>query len=171
MPSDMLPDRPLNVRRKKVALVTGAIASCGIGSIAVIFDHPPNAGALFGLACIFAANAGIVYYSWPATDGLLVPVRGSRKRRKGTRSGLGLDTASGRTSRPPTVCAHPALGAIARLMPETARRRWLAEAESLLFEMPTRQRRKALRSYLLSAPRLLVLLWTRELSRHARRMR
>lgn len=169
---DLLPDRPLNVRRKKVVLVTGAIASCGIGSIAVIFDHPPpNALSLLGLALIVAANAGIVFYSWPKADGLLVPVGDRRRRRKGGPSGLGLNAVAGRTSAPPTAGRHVTLRATARLMPRATGRRWLAEAESLLFEMPTRQRGKAIRSYLLSAPRLLTLLWARELSRRARRTR
>jgi hypothetical protein len=168
----MLPERPVNARPRKVALVSGAIVSCGSGSIALLFGHTsPNAVLFLVLACIFAANAGIVFYAWPTTDGFLVQDRGSRKRRNGGPSGLTLDAAAGQTPRPPAPGRHPALRAAARLMPTTAGRRWLAEAESLLFEMPAAQRRKALRSYLLSAPRLLALLWTRELSRRARRAR
>jgi hypothetical protein len=167
----MLPERPLNAKPRKVVLVTGAIASCGCGSIALLFGHaPPNALLFLALASIFAANAGIVFYAWPTTDGFLVQDRGGRKRRNGGPSGLGLD-AAGRTPPPPTLGRHPVLRATARLMPKTAGHRWLAEAESLLFEMPAAQRRKAIRSYLLSAPRLLALLWTRELSRRARRAR
>jgi hypothetical protein len=52
-------------------------------------------------------------------------------------------------------------------MPAAASRRWLAEADSLLFEMAAGQRRKAVRSYLLSAPRLLAMMWAGELSRRA----
>ena len=168
----MLPERPLNAKPRKVALVSGAIVSCGSGSIALLFGHtPPNALTVLVLACIIAANAGIVFYAWPTTDGFLLQDRGGRKRRKGGPSGLGLDAAAGSIPAPPEPGRQPALRAAARLMPKTAGRRWLAEAESLLFEMPAAQRRKALRSYLLSAPRLLTLLWTRELSRRARRTR
>ena len=168
----MLPERPLNAKPRKVVLVGGAIVSCGCGSIALLFGHaPPNASLFLALACVFAANAGIVFYAWPTTDGFLIQDRGSRKRRKGGPSGLGPAAAAGCTPAPPTPDRHPALRATARLMPKTAGRRWLAEAESLLFELPAAQRRKALRSYLLSAPRLLALLWTRELSRRARRAR
>jgi hypothetical protein len=62
-----------------------------------------------------------------------------------------------------------ALGAVSRLMPRAAGRRWLAEAESSLFEMATGQRRAAVRSYLQSAPRVLVMTWAREVARRARR--
>ena len=167
----MLPERPLNAKPRKVVLVSGAIVSCGSGSIALLFGPTsPNALLFLVLACIFAANAGIVFYAWPTTDGVLVQNRGSRKRHGGP-SGLGLDAAARSIPAPPEPGRHPALRAAARLMPKTAGRRWLAEAESLLFELPAAQRRKALRSYLLSAPRLLALLWTRELSRRARRAR
>jgi hypothetical protein len=56
-------------------------------------------------------------------------------------------------------------------MPPAAGRRWLAEAESLLFEIAVGQRGKAVRSYLFSAPRLLVMTWAGWLSRRARRPR
>jgi hypothetical protein len=169
----MLPERPLNAKPRKAVLISGAITSCGFGSMALLLGHaPPNALSFLALASVFAANAGIVFYAWPTTDGFLIQDRGSRKRRKGGPSGLGpAAAAAARTPAPPTPGRHPALRATARLMPRTAGRRWLAEAESLLFEMPAAQRRKALRSYLLSAPRLLALLWTRELSRRARRAR
>jgi hypothetical protein len=61
----------------------------------------------------------------------------------------------------------PALRAVSRLMPRDAGRRWLAEAESLLFEAPAARRRTVVRSYLRSAPRLVVMMWAAELSRRA----
>jgi hypothetical protein len=61
-----------------------------------------------------------------------------------------------------------ALAAVSRLMPASAGRRWLAEAESLLAEVTAAQRDAAVRSYLLSAPRLAVMMWTREALRRAR---
>ena len=49
-----------------------------------------------------------------------------------------------------------------------AGRRWLAEAESLLAEVAAARRGAANRSYLLSAPRLPVMMWAREFLRRAR---
>jgi hypothetical protein len=60
------------------------------------------------------------------------------------------------------------LAAVSRLMPASAGRRWLAEAESLLAEAATARRGAAVRSYLLSAPRLAVTMWAREVLRRAR---
>jgi len=57
---------------------------------------------------------------------------------------------------------------VSRLMPASAGRRWLAEAESLLAEAAAARRGAAVRSYLLSAPRLAVTMWAREVLRRAR---
>ncbi len=60
------------------------------------------------------------------------------------------------------------LAIVSRLMPRSAGRRWLAEAESLLSEIAPVRRGAAIRSYLLSAPRLAVMMWAREAQRRAR---
>ena len=60
------------------------------------------------------------------------------------------------------------LAVVSRLMPASAGRRWLAEAESLLAEAAAARRGAAVRSYLLSAPRLAVTMWAREVLRRAR---
>jgi hypothetical protein len=60
------------------------------------------------------------------------------------------------------------LAVVSRLMPASAGRRWLAEAESLLSEITAARRGPAVRSYLLSAPRLAVMMWVREAGRRAR---
>jgi len=57
---------------------------------------------------------------------------------------------------------------VSRLMPRPAGCRWLAEAESLLPEIAAARRGAAIRSYLLSAPRLVVMMWAREALRRAR---
>jgi len=57
---------------------------------------------------------------------------------------------------------------VSRLMPRSARYRWLAEADSLLSEIEAARRGAAIRSYLLSAPRLAVVMWAREVQRRAR---
>jgi hypothetical protein len=60
-----------------------------------------------------------------------------------------------------------ALVMVSRLMPRSAGRRWLAEAESLLAEVTDARRGAAVRSYLLSAPRLAVMMWARVVLRRA----
>jgi hypothetical protein len=57
---------------------------------------------------------------------------------------------------------------VSRMMPGSAGRRWLAEAESLLSEIAAARRGAAVRSYLRSAPRLTVMMWAREVLRLAR---
>ena len=59
------------------------------------------------------------------------------------------------------------LAMVSRLMPRPAGRRWLAEAESLLSEIAPVRRGEAVRSYLLSVPRLAVMMWAREVLRRA----
>ena len=91
--------------------------------------------------------------------------RGSR-RRGGGLTGHGRDD----DDRPVSVAAHRwrMLVMVSRLMPRPAGRRWLAEAESLLSEIAPARRGAAVRSYLLSAPRLAVMMWAREALRRAR---
>ena len=57
---------------------------------------------------------------------------------------------------------------LSRLMPRSAGQRWLTEAESLLSEITPARRGAAIRSYLLSAPGLVVMMWAREVQRRAR---
>jgi hypothetical protein len=61
-----------------------------------------------------------------------------------------------------------ALVTVSRLMPRSAGRRWLAEAESLLAEITDARRQAAIRSYLLPAPRLAMMMWARVVLRWAR---
>jgi len=97
-------------------------------------------------------------------DGTVTGSRGS-----GSGSGLagpGRDDDDG----PVDATAHQwrMLAAVSRLMPRPAGRRWLAEAESLLSEILPVRRGAAIRSYLLSAPWLVVMMWAREAQRRAR---
>ena len=48
----------------------------------------------------------------------------------------------------------------AHLMPRDAGRRWLAEADSFLFEVPPPRRGTALRNYLLTSPAVIAASWT-----------
>jgi len=56
---------------------------------------------------------------------------------------------------------------VSRLMPRSAGRRWLAEAESVLAETTAARRGAVVRSYLLSAPWLVVMMWARQILRRA----
>jgi hypothetical protein len=70
----------------------------------------------------------------------------SHRGRNGGSPGIGLGASAG--PGPAMTGRQPVLRTMARLMPADAGRRWLAEAESLLFEMPAGQRGQAVRSYL-----------------------
>ena len=94
---------------------------------------------------------------------------GGRWRGAGRGSGLsarGRDDDGG----PAGAAAHRwrTLVMMSRLMPRSAGQRWLTEAESLLSEITAARRGAAIRSYLLSAPRLVVMMWAREAQRRAR---
>ncbi len=56
----------------------------------------------------------------------------------------------------------------ALIMPRRAGQRWLAEAENLLSEITPVRRGRAIRSYLLSAPRLAFMMWAHEALQRAR---
>jgi hypothetical protein len=93
--------------------------------------------------------------------------RGKSSRRKGSGlGGHGRDDDDG----PAGAVARQwrMLAMVSRLMPRSAGCRWLAEAESLLSEIAPARRGAAARSYLLSAPRLAVMMWAREVLRRAR---
>jgi hypothetical protein len=116
----------------------------------------PEGTALRRLAGGLAAIAAI------AVAGLAGP--GGRGRGSGLR-GRGRDDDG-----PAGAAAHRwrMLVMVSRLMPRPAGCRWLAEAESVLAEIAAARRGAAIRSYLLSAPRLVVMMWAREVLRRAR---
>ncbi|MGH3193083.1 MAG: hypothetical protein ACRDPY_44290 [Streptosporangiaceae bacterium] len=89
---------------------------------------------------------------------------------RGRGSGLGGRGRDDGEDRPAGAPAHRwhMLVMVSRLMPRSAGRRWLAEADSLLSEIAAARRGAAIRSYLLSAPRLVVMIWAREALRRAR---
>ena len=94
-------------------------------------------------------------------------LRGDGRRGHGWGSGL---SRGGRDGDGPVGAAHRwrMLAMVSRLMPGPGGRRWLAEAESLLSEIAPAGRGAAIRSYLLSAPGLVVMMWAREARRRAR---
>jgi hypothetical protein len=64
-----------------------------------------------------------------------------------------------------TVGAARAMRLAAELMPTAVGDRWLAEAESFLFEIAPVQREKIVHNYLMTAPRVVIASWADELAR------
>jgi hypothetical protein len=90
---------------------------------------------------------------------------GSRPGRRGGDGGDGALIRGDVGPDGPAVYQRRTLLMVSRMMPGSAGHRWLAEAESLLSEIAAARRGAAVRSYLLSAPRLMAMLWARELLR------
>ena len=106
--------------------------------------------------------AGLIVIIVIAVAGIAGP--GGRGRGSGL-SGRGRDDDG-----PAGAAAHRwrMLVMVSRLMPRSAGCRWLTEAGSVLSEIAAARRGAAIRSYLLSAPRLVVMMWAREVLRRAR---
>src|SRR5256885_1304489 len=78
----------------------------------------------------------------------------------GGREGLGDGGRGGVGGGAGGVClvgGWPLLCLLARLMPGAAGGRWLGEAESFLFEVAVERRAAAVRSFVVSAPRVIVV--------------
>jgi hypothetical protein len=161
----MMPDIDREERRKKRAPVAASIA-CGTIIISLLLTPPgwqwlPLA---VGTSAAIAVAASI-------------DMPGGRRKGSGL-TGRGRGRGSGLTRRgrddddgPVGAAAYRwrMLVMVSRLMPPSAGRRWLAEAQSLLSEIAPVQRDAAIRSYLLSAPSLVVMMWAREVQRQTRR--
>jgi hypothetical protein len=111
-------------------------------------------------ACTLAVTALSLIARLAAFDALPFGRRWGRRPKGSSLRGDGRDGDDG----PAGGAAHQwhTLVMVSRLMPRSANRRWLAEAESLLAEVPAARRGAAVRSYQLSAPRLMVMMWVRE---------
>jgi hypothetical protein len=170
----MMPDLdPLTERRKKRGRAAGLISTATI-VISTLF-HPgwawlgtdPENWVLFAVSIVVVVAVALSA-DLPSGRG-----RGGRGRRGPERGGPGSGSVlsgRGRDDRQAGAAVRRwrMLAFVSRLMPRSAGRRWLAEAESLLSEIAPVQRGPALRSYLLSAPRLAVMMWAREAQWRAR---
>ena len=160
----MLPESPVRAKHKKVRLIFGAVTSCSVAAFALLIGPHSDQTTFIALGCTVVGNAVVLVVGWPTTDGFLLPERRRRHGRSGGPVARVVDHAGG----PATAGGRPVLRTLARMMPCAAGRRWLAEADSLLFELSPERRGPALRSYLRSAPRLIVIMWVSQLSRRAR---
>jgi hypothetical protein len=146
---------PRNEERKKRVLLAGVTGGGAVMAYVVVSASRLSAWEWVPLA------AGLAVIT-------VIAVAGLAGRSGGRGSGLrarGRDDGDG-----PAGAAHRwrMLVMVSRLMPRSAGCRWLAEAGSLLSEMAAARRGAAIQSYLLSAPRLVVMMWAREVLRRAR---
>jgi hypothetical protein len=127
------------------------------------------------MAYVVLAASRFSAWQWvPLAAGLAVitavAVAGRAGRPGGRGRGSGLRGRGRDDDGPAGAAVHRwrMLVTVSRLMPRSAGCRWLAEAGSLLSEIAAARRGAAIRSYLLSAPRLVVMMWAREVLRRAR---
>jgi hypothetical protein len=154
----MMPDIDREERRKKRAPVIAFILS-GTLAVTVLVQLLRPSWQWLPLAVGVAAATAVGVSIDP-------PVR-SRRGRPRRGSGSGFSGRGRDDDGPADVMAHRwrTLVMASRLMPRSAGHRWLAEAESFLSEITTARRGAAIRSYLLSAPRLAVMMWARTVLR------
>jgi hypothetical protein len=147
--------------RKKRARVVVFISACAATASAAVSGSRFN--AWHWLPWIVGMAAIIIFTA------ISMAASGYRFGGRGRGSGLSAHGRDGDDGPLGTATYRwPVLVAMSRMMPRSAGRRWLAEAESLLSEIPAAKRAAAIRSYLLSAPRLAVMMWTRQALRWAR---
>jgi len=135
------------VKKRGIAWLAGAGMWIALGG-AVALAPGPAGWARVTFACCMGLTAVI-----------FIAVYRRRSGREGNGSGVrsrdgDAGSDGGRAHRWRT------LAVTSRLMPASDGRRWLAEAESLLAEVAPDRRGAAVRSYLLSAPRLAAMMWT-----------
>ena len=147
---------PRNDGRKKRALMAAFTGGGAVMAYVVLSASRSSAWEWVPLA------VGLIIIIVIAVAGITGP--GGRGRGSGLR-GRGRDDDG-----PAGAAAHRwrMLVMVSRMMPRPAGCRWLAEAESVLPEIAAARRGAAIRSYLLSAPRLAVMMWAREVLRRAR---
>ena len=167
--------------------VSLTVGVCTAVSVAASGDRPARRGRpgsleerrkRRGRVAGFIASGAIVIsgllqpgWQWvPFAVGAVAAVTVVRGLPGGRGRGSGLSGRGPDDDGPSVPAAHPwpVLVMASRLMPGPAGRRWLAEADSLLSETTAARRGPAVRSYLLSAPRLTVMMWAHEARRRAR---
>jgi len=155
-------DSPKEARRKQRVRVVVVIGACAATASAAV-DGSRFHASWYWAPWVLGLTAIVVF------TGVAMAISGDLPRRRGR--GSGSLRASGRDDvGPAAVAAYRCrtLVLVSRMMPGPAGRRWLAEAESLLSEITAARRGRAIRSYLLSAPRLVLMMWAQEALRRVR---
>jgi hypothetical protein len=154
-------DSPKEARRKQRVRVVVFIGACAVSASTVMDGSRFN--AWHWLPWILGLTAMIAF------TGIAMATSGDLSFGRGRRGGS--PRASSRDDGGPAAVAAyrwRTLVMVSRLMPGPAGRRWLAEAESLLSEIEAVRRSRVIRSYLLSAPRLVLTMWVQEALRRVR---
>jgi len=155
-------DSPKEARRKQRVRVVVVIGACAATASAAV-DGSRFHASWYWMPWVLGLTAIVVF------TGVAMAISGDLPRGRGR--GSGSLRASGRDDDGPVAVATyrwRMLVMVSRMMPGAAGRRWLAEAESLLSEIAAARRGAAIRSYLLSAPRLVLMMWAQEVLRRAR---
>ena len=135
----------------KLGVIGGAFGAVASGVLGII------AGGVLGVIAGGAVGSSISSRTWDFRRSLRVL----------TMHDVGGDADSVASNLMATV-PWRVLRMASRLMPRGAGMRWLAEAESYLFEAPPSYRLRATRNYLLTAPRVIVTCWVGVLAKRNR---
>ena len=155
-------DSPREARRKQRVRVVVVIGACAATASAAV-DGSRFHASWYWAPWVLGLTAMAVF------TGVAMAISGDLPRGRGTGSGR-LRASGWEHDGPAAIATYRwrALVMVSRIMPETSGRRWLAEAESLLSEIAPARRGPAIRSYLRSAPRLVLIMWVQEALRRVR---
>jgi hypothetical protein len=162
-PEDPSPLDPRKKRAQRAIGVSAILLVLATALIGVRFDWWQWVGC--GYVSVMTCAAVIFVQG----DGFR-PRDRDRDRDRGRGTGGGFNWRGRDDDRPAGVSASRwhLLVMVSRMMPPSAGRRWLAEAESLLSEIEAVRRGAAIRSYLLSVPLLVAAMWAREVQQLVR---
>jgi hypothetical protein len=153
-------DSPREVRRKQRVRVV-VIIGAGTAMVSTVLDGS-RFNAWYWLPWIVGLTA------MAAFTGIAMAISGDLPRGHGRGGALRAYGRDDDGSAGVATYRWRSLVIVSRMMPGPAGRRWLAEAESLLAEVADARRPAAIRSYLRSAPRLVLMMWAQEVLRRAR---
>jgi hypothetical protein len=155
------------------APVAAAVSVVGVGVGVPVGVSVGGVGVGLGVAAGVGVGGAVIvtlvaaFYEPDGAGGLIIRAVRSLAGRQG-------HLAAGHPAQPAGLPGGPtgrAMRLAARLMPPATGRRWLAEADSFLFEAPPERRAAAVRDYLATAPRVITAGWAGELARRTVRRR
>jgi hypothetical protein len=165
----MIPDAEHEARRRKWVPYIGWMIIASMVSEAVFSTFLPAAWQPLPMGIGIVAITVISIISRLIDPPARGAVGGRLRRSRSRRGVVAAYGADGDAAPAEAAASRPRLMTLAGwLMPRSAGRRWLAEADSLLAEIAPSRRARAIRSYLWSAPSLAAMLWAREALRRTR---